>query len=347
MGVKATRGSQLKDLIFRVEGEVTKARSAFVKLIYSTDNDDEIEFMRSIDTDSPDSVYTIDGRKRTWEQYNDELLTLNIMVKAKNFLVFQGDVESIATKSPKALTTLFEEISGSIEFKQRYEKLLAKKEQADENTRFNEKKRKGINAEKMQFDQQMSEAEKYEKLVKRKKELTMEYMLFQLYHIKQELTKHQKVLSNHKENLSELQEERMKLNQTLSTKKKSQTKYRKESLKLDQEIRKLRREIDKLRPATISAKEEIDYLKKRIDSTTRSQEEKEHNMERHQELIKELEDQIKTVEAESKSFEDNIALEESEDVQLSGENLNEFNEKYIVIFILKILFFFTILIIIY
>jgi len=44
--------------------------------------------------------------------YLSELEKLGINVKAKNFLVFQGAVESIAMKNPKERTALFEEISG-------------------------------------------------------------------------------------------------------------------------------------------------------------------------------------------------------------------------------------------
>lgn len=42
----------------------------------------------------------------------EDLETIGINVKAKNFLVFQGAVESIAMKNPKERTILFEEISG-------------------------------------------------------------------------------------------------------------------------------------------------------------------------------------------------------------------------------------------
>lgn len=45
-------------------------------------------------------------------EYLGELEKLKINVKAKNFLVFQGAVESVAMKNPKEMTILFEEISG-------------------------------------------------------------------------------------------------------------------------------------------------------------------------------------------------------------------------------------------
>lgn len=44
----------------------------------------------------------------------EDLEAIGINVKAKNFLVFQGAVESIAMKNPKERTALFEEISGYV-----------------------------------------------------------------------------------------------------------------------------------------------------------------------------------------------------------------------------------------
>ena len=58
------------------------------------------------------SDYRINGKAVSWEQYNERLASLGLLVKAKNFLVFQGDVENIAAKSPAQLTQLFEQISG-------------------------------------------------------------------------------------------------------------------------------------------------------------------------------------------------------------------------------------------
>jgi predicted dinucleotide-utilizing enzyme len=41
-----------------------------------------------------------------WDKYNAALKQMGVLVKAKNFLVFQGDVESIAQKVPKQLAAL-------------------------------------------------------------------------------------------------------------------------------------------------------------------------------------------------------------------------------------------------
>ena len=47
----------------------------------------------------------------TPDVYNDELAKIGVLVKSKNFLVFQGTVESIAMKNAKERTVMFEEIS--------------------------------------------------------------------------------------------------------------------------------------------------------------------------------------------------------------------------------------------
>ena len=57
---------------------------------------DDIVFQRSIvpssagDDATYSSQYRIDGRVVTWEAYKDKLGTFGILVKARNFLVFQA-----------------------------------------------------------------------------------------------------------------------------------------------------------------------------------------------------------------------------------------------------------------
>ena len=54
--------------------------------------------------------HKIDGKSVSGPTYLKELENLGINVKGKNFLIFQGAVESIAMKNPKERTLLFEEI---------------------------------------------------------------------------------------------------------------------------------------------------------------------------------------------------------------------------------------------
>lgn len=100
----------------------------------------------------------------TYVAYNAALVSHNILVKAKNFLVFQGDVEAVASQSPRELTRLIEQISGSLELAPDYEKAKEAQERATENATFNFTKRRGIAGEIRQYKEQKGEAERFEGL---------------------------------------------------------------------------------------------------------------------------------------------------------------------------------------
>ena len=73
----------------------------------------------------------------------------------------QGDVESIASKSPKDLTALFEQISGSDELKREYEQKEKAKMEAEEHLLLATQKRKNTVLEKKQKKELKEEAEKH------------------------------------------------------------------------------------------------------------------------------------------------------------------------------------------
>ena len=138
------RGQQLRDLIFRKEGEETVERDAYVKLSFAKasaeegeeeddDEDDEaaeiLTFARKISS-SGASSYVLNGRTVTWERYSKALAEIGVNVTSRKFLVFQGDVESIAGMAPRELTTYFEKVSGSDELKDAYGSAEASKNQS-------------------------------------------------------------------------------------------------------------------------------------------------------------------------------------------------------------------------
>ncbi|GMF20141.1 unnamed protein product [Phytophthora fragariaefolia] len=156
------RSTQLKDLIHKVpddEEARPPGRSASVTLVYELHDGEqgpsehnaypgrEVRFSRLI-SDKGAGSYRVDGRDVSAETYQAQLKQIGILVKARNFLVFQGDVESIASKSPAELTKFFEQISLSDELKAQYDQLLEEKNAAEENTIFAYKRKKGLVAEK-------------------------------------------------------------------------------------------------------------------------------------------------------------------------------------------------------
>jgi structural maintenance of chromosome 1 len=76
------------------------------------DTSGETLFKRTIIGDNT-SEYRIDGKKVTEKEYQAKLKSIGLLVKSRNFLVFQNEVTKVAQKSPKELTELIERVSGS------------------------------------------------------------------------------------------------------------------------------------------------------------------------------------------------------------------------------------------
>lgn len=129
---------------------------------FINDNGESIEFQRAVINSSAD--YKINGRGVQNATYLEELEKLGINVKAKNFLVFQGAVESIAMKNAKERAALFEEISGSGLLKEEYNRAKIEMQAAEEETQFTYQKKKGVAAERKEAKAEKQEADRYTRL---------------------------------------------------------------------------------------------------------------------------------------------------------------------------------------
>ncbi|KAK8964642.1 Structural maintenance of chromosomes protein 1 [Platanthera guangdongensis] len=91
------RGAQLRDLIYAADDreKEQRGRKAFVQLVYQMGNGSELVFTRAI-TGAGGSEYKIDHKIVNWDDYSAKLKSLGILVKARNFLVFQKKIPSIS-----------------------------------------------------------------------------------------------------------------------------------------------------------------------------------------------------------------------------------------------------------
>ena len=90
------------------------------------DDDDDIDqdpefdeetmtFRRTINRNGS-TVNKVNGRTMSVREYEEELSKIGVIVRARNFLVFQGDVTGIASKTGKELTKwVFINIHSSLE----------------------------------------------------------------------------------------------------------------------------------------------------------------------------------------------------------------------------------------
>lgn len=178
-------------------------KTAWVMAVYEDDAGEEQRWKRSI-TNQGASEYRINDRVVSAQQYNESLESENILIKARNFLVFQGDVEAIASQSPQDLTRLIEQISGSLEYKPEYEKLQADAEQAAENQNFQLHRRRGINSEIKQYREQKKEADNFQKKTDERDAAIVTHSLWKLYHFQRAMDESNASIEEHQEEMKEL-----------------------------------------------------------------------------------------------------------------------------------------------
>ena len=172
VGLKSSnlRGKQLQDLIYKAQSDKgDEKRTASVALIYESSEGKKTAFKRVIHSNGV-GEYRVDGKKVGFDVYSEKMQSFGIQTKAHTgFLVFQGYVSELAVKSPMELTLLFEQISGSDEFKEEYDRLELEKKKAEDDQIYSYQKKKGLTQEKTSMRKQKEEAEKYAELQEERK----------------------------------------------------------------------------------------------------------------------------------------------------------------------------------
>ncbi|XP_011314673.1 structural maintenance of chromosomes protein 1A [Fopius arisanus] len=328
MGEKTSslRVKRFSELIHGASIGKPVARSASVTAVFEMEDGTEKSFLRSVQGSS--SEHRINGSMVTSQVYLSELEHLGINVKAKNFLVFQGAVESIAMKNPKERTALFEEISNSGALKSEYERLRTEMLRAEEETQFSYQKKKGFAAERKEAKLEKEEAEKYQRLKEEYVEKQVELQLFRLYHNEREI---ENLENNHKKKQHEvekIEKKKEKAEETLKEKKKESGKLARELAKIEQDIREVEVEITKKRPTFIKAKERVAHMLKKVESARKSLAQARTADEAHKKDINELQEELRQVEESKAAYEASIAGQsqsQGRDVQLEDEQVKEYN----------------------
>lgn len=188
LGVQSAhlRSSHLKDLVYRGRRYTAGAPGddpsrAHVVAVYERDNGDVLQLKRTITT-SGTSEYRINNKAVTAVQYTATLKAENILIKARNFLVFQGDVEQIAAQSPRDLTKLLETVSGSSELQGEYEALREELDKAREVSTSVMTRKRTLNSESKQYKEQLLEQEIFERKLTEISNLVKIISLYKFFH---------------------------------------------------------------------------------------------------------------------------------------------------------------------
>ncbi|RYP14000.1 hypothetical protein DL767_010470 [Monosporascus sp. MG133] len=297
-------------------------KTAWVMAVYEDDAGDEQRWKRTI-TNQGSSEYRINERVVTAQQYNEALEAENILIRARNFLVFQGDVEAIASQSPQDLTRLIEQISGSLEYKAEYDRLQAEVDQAYENSAFQLQRRRGINSEIKQYQEQKREAENFQAKTTERDAVVVTHILWKLYHFQQVMDESSAKIQEHQENLKEFRRNIESFEKTLEAARREQADAAKDVHKVEREIKKQEKELEEKENSLVPIDEKVqqtsqqaETIRKRIDGVSKERDEQ-------KKLIAKIEKDLATVQKAQKQFEDQW----KETMKKQGKELSDADRK--------------------
>ena len=335
LGVRSSvlRGSSLGELIYSSGNAQSGPEEdrAEVTLVFehgTREPKEQLRFSRAIVPSSSGtgfaSQYRLDGKAVSAEAYNLKLESFGILVKARNFLVFQGDIENVAQMSPKDLTNLFETISGSAAHKKAYEAAEARLKDAESSMAVVFSKRKAIMAEKRQKKEQKTEAEKHMALMAQLEEMKIKKILWKLYHLMEDQRQAEEALSGLRQQLGEAEKEVKAAEDSAEKKKRRHAGVAKEALLIDKKIRKKKNEMEKKSPEMIKIKEQIAHIERRIKAVTREQEGVRAKAQDHAARMNNLKTQLAQLKDAQAQVDTEIETNKRSQLSLSPDLLREY-----------------------
>jgi len=301
-------------------------QNAWVKAVFEDDAEQTHEWQRTITT-SGASEYRINNRQATLKQYNEALEEHSILVKARNFLVFQGDVEKIATMAPEKLTEQVERISGSLEQKPDYDRLKIESEAATEDNAKHLHDRRAINAELKTYQELKAEADEYEKKMAERDEAVVTKTLWKLFLYQQTMEKARSNIASHQEELKEHKRSVEKYHQRHEQERQAEAKIKRDVSKTDRSVKAKEREIE-------DASNELAPIEEKIRLSNESRRKYESRIDglRKQrdveaEKVQKCKKDLDTVQKAEKKWEDEFkAATQHQGRELSEQDILEYNK---------------------
>ena len=321
-----SEGEQMQNGTQRSQSERNDPKSAWVMAVYEDDAGDEQTWKRSI-TNQGASEYRINNRVVTAVQYNEALEQENILIKARNFLVFQGDVEAIASQSPRDLTRLIEQISGSLDLKAEYERLREAKEQANEQQGYKLNQRRGINSEIKQYQEQKREAENYAKKTDERDQAIVNQILWKLYHFQRVMEESSDEIKKHQEELKEYRRGVEKYERDLEEARKAQATVGRDVGKAERSIKRKEKEIEENENAVIPIEEKIELASRKVKNYAARVDEIKKERDSQTSTVEQLKkDQGMVDKAQAKWEAEWKKMAQKEGKELSEADLQEYNK---------------------
>ncbi|KAL5522775.1 hypothetical protein ACEPAG_8793 [Sanghuangporus baumii] len=345
LGVKSAqlRSSQLKDLVYRgrrlgksatdasqtideeedEEGDDVDARKAWVLAVYEDHDKKEWLYQRTITT-TGSSEYKLNGQVVSAQAYSVSLAKHNILTKAKNFLVFQGDVEHIASQSPKDLTRLVEQISGSLELAADYERAKKAVDRAAENATDSFNKKRSIAGEIKVFKEQMTEAERFEDLIHKRDELILKRFLWKLFHIEEQIEANAREIKQKNKTLVGLRKEHAAHDKALEDARAKQAKARSDVVAAEKKVKKAEKALEAKKPDLVASESKILHSQRKLRNHETTREAVAKDAKKKEDLLKALRKDLAAEQKAADAAKEAARRASQKNLSLSEENLEEY-----------------------
>ncbi|XP_009978457.1 PREDICTED: structural maintenance of chromosomes protein 1B [Tauraco erythrolophus] len=321
------RVKSVRELIHGAHVGKPVSSTASVKIVYCEDDEEEKTFARVIRGIC--SEYLFNDKSVSRSTYISELEKIGILVKARNCLIFQGTVESIAMKKPKERTQLFERISNSWEYAEDYEQKKKKMHEAEQDAQFNYNKKKTVAAERKQAKIEKEEAEHYQMLINELDEERIQLQLFRLYHNEKNIDFVKKSLDEKNMETSIKKDALSRAEDAFRAKKKVLGALNRDQQHMERDMKSLEASLIQQRPLYIKAKENTSYQIKKVEMSKKSLRDKEKSCDKEKQNIKELEIELNDIEKAWRAFEkktEEEILQRAAHIELEESQLERYKE---------------------
>ena len=262
---------------------------------------------------------------KSFSEYNSILSNENILIKARNFLVFQGDVEAIASKSPKDLTKLIEQISGSDELKGEYDRLKDSYEKATEASTLAFNQKRSISNEIKAVQDQKDDAFRYEKLVLQKMDLISEQVMWKLFHIEKEAKQYDASIGLLTDEIKKLERDESSADQNIKEHRKTLAKAQKDLLSLEKQFKKAQAEADSCAPNSLEIDEKFRFVSSKLRGLETVKDKQSMTLTKIETDISVVQTQLREIENSKMAFE-KLTANKAASGQLSLELKAEYTE---------------------
>lgn len=322
---KQLRSANLKELLYRRDEQSPPARRAFVQITYSKSNNasDKISFRRAI-TSTGASSYSIQDVDVSYDDYVSALKNIGVLVKARNFLVFQGDVESIASKSPLELTKWIESICEADALIPDYNVFLKTKNDTQEATVAALQKRKMFLNQCKEVKEQKDEADVFLKRSQELVQVQADHVLWRIRQCLLEFVSHEKAIQSTKEQIESFEAESSAVSGEIQKAKKEISSGLNDSVK-EKKLQSLRQQLSKIRSEISSVAAKKSAASQKMSSTNANVVKAQKDSDQQQQEAKDLELALRQISDELQSKLDGMSRLSSHRLSLSASQQQTFD----------------------